>query len=173
MVNVDPLTRIPFLYHFTDRRNLQQIRELGGLFPLSVLEEHGIQIPAPGSDEGSRIVDRHRNLHKYVHLCFKSNHPMEYLARQQGRIGDTIFLQVHPTVIYWEGVLFTPGMANANDITFHKIDEARGLIDYEVLYARTNWSDPQIQERLQVAEKYEILVPRLISLDLIRNLPNG
>ena len=105
--------------------------------------------------------------------CFKSNHPMEFVARQEGRITDSIFLQVHPSVIHWEGVLFFPGMANTNGMTFHGIDEARGMIDYEVLYSRTNWSDPQVQQRLQAAEKYEILVPRAIPLNLIRNLPNG
>lgn len=87
--------------------------------------------------------------------------------------GDSIFLQVHPSVIHGDGVLFVPGMANTNGITFHTMDEARDLIDYEVLYTRTNWSDPQIQQRLQTAEKYEILVPRVIPLELIRNLPNG
>ncbi|MCU1303583.1 MAG: hypothetical protein JWQ87_3867 [Candidatus Sulfotelmatobacter sp.] len=173
MPDVDPLSRIPSLYHFTDRRNLPRIRESGSLFPLVELEERGIEIPAPGSDEGSRLVDRRRNLHRYVHLCCKSHHPMEYVARQEGRIGDTIFLEVHPSVIHWEGVLFVPGMANTNGITFHPIDEARGMIDYEVLYTRTNWSDPQVQLRLQAAEKYEILVPRAIPLELIRNLPNG
>jgi hypothetical protein len=161
------------LYHFTDRRNLQLIRDLGGLFPLAELEERGVQIPAPGGDEGSQFVDRRRNLHRYVHLCFKSNHPMEHVARQDGRIGDSIFLQVHPSVIHWGGVLFVPGMANTNGITFHTVDEARGMIDFEVLYTRTNWNDPQVQQRLQTAEKYEILVPRAIPLDLIRNLPNG
>jgi len=53
-------------------------------------------------------VDRQRNLHQYVHLCFKNNHPMEHAARQQGRISDTIFLQIHPSVLDWEGVLFCP-----------------------------------------------------------------
>ncbi len=98
---------------------------------------------------------------------------MEYVARQEGRIGDSIFLQVHASVIQWEGVLFVPGMANTNDITFHTMEQARDIIDYEVLYTRTNWSDPQVQQRLQAAEKYEILVPRAIPLELIRNLPNG
>jgi len=173
MPEIDPLRRIPFLYHFTDRRNLDLIRQRGGLFPLADLEDAGLEIPAPGSDEGSRLVDRRRNLHRYVHLCFKSNHPMEFVARQEGRIGDSIFLQVHASVIHWDGVLFCPGMANTNGITFHGIDAARGMIDYEVLYSRTNWSDPLVQQRLQAAEKYEILVPRAIPLDLIRNLPNG
>ena len=172
-VLTDLLTRIPALYHVTDRRNLSLIRERGGLFPLAELEAAGVEIPAPGSDEGSRRVDRRRNLHRYVHLCFKSNHPMEHIARREGRIADTIFLQVHPSVLQWNGVLFCPGMANSNNITFHTMKEARGMIDFDVLYTRTNWSDPAVQQRLQAAEKYEILIPRPIPLDLIRNLPNG
>lgn len=99
MPESDSLRRIPHLYHFTDRRNLSLIREMGALYPLAELENRGVAIPAPGSDEGSRDVDRRRSLHRYVHLCFKSNHPMEYVARQEGRIGDTIFLQVHASVI--------------------------------------------------------------------------
>lgn len=146
---------------------------MGGLYPLAELEARGVSILAPGSDEVSRRVDRRRNLDRYVHLCFKSNHPMEFVARQEGRISDSIFLQVHASVIHWEGVLFAPGMANTNNIEFHSIDEARTIIDFEVLYTRTNWSDPQVQQRLQAAEKYEILVPGMIPLNLIRNLPNG
>lgn len=72
-----------------------------------------------------------------------------------------------------EGVLFCPGMANTNGMTFHSMDQARRLIDYNVLYTRTNWSDPAVKQRLQTAEKYEILVPRMMPLKLIRNLPNG
>ena len=109
----------------------------------------------------------------YVHLCFRNNHPMEYLARQEGRIGDTIFLQIHPDVLTWDGVLFTDDVANKAGVDTHTIEEAREIIDFEVLYTRTNWSDPEIQARLKQAEKYEILVPKKIPLDLIRNLPNG
>jgi hypothetical protein len=98
---------------------------------------------------------------------------MEHVARQQGRIGDTIFLQIHASVIHWDGVLFVPGLANTNGIQMHPMDRARKMIDFEVLYTRTNWSDPLVQQRLQAAEKYEILVPRAIPLDLIRNVPNG
>jgi hypothetical protein len=132
-VPVDPLSRIPILFHFTDRRNLALIRERGGLFPLAQLEADGVEIPAPGSDEGSRNTDRQRNLHHYVHLCFRSNHPMEYVARQEGRISDTIFLQIHPSVLQWEGVLFCPGMANTNNIEFYAMEQARTMIDFEVL----------------------------------------
>jgi tRNA U38,U39,U40 pseudouridine synthase TruA len=64
-------------------------------------------------------------------------------------------------------------MANANDIGLFTMQQAREMIDFEVLYSRTDWKDHHVQQRLQAAEKYEILVPRAIPLDLIRNLSNG
>lgn len=64
-------------------------------------------------------------------------------------------------------------MANTNNIQFLPVEQAGEMIDYEVLYTRTNWADPDVQKRLQAAEKYEILVPKAIPLDLIRNLPHG
>jgi hypothetical protein len=53
------------------------------------------------------------------------------------------------------------------------IEAAVDIIDFEVLYTRTDWADPEIRRRLQQAEKYEVLVPKRIPLSLIRNLPNG
>lgn len=98
---------------------------------------------------------------------------MEYVARQEGRIGDTIFLQIHPEVLQWEGVRFTPDVSNKSGVQVCSIEEAKVMIDFQVLYTRTEWRDPDIQLRLQRAEKCEILVPRQIPLNLIRNLPNG
>lgn len=45
------IAKIPMLYHFTDRRNLASIRELGGLYSLTKLNEMGVQITAPGGNE--------------------------------------------------------------------------------------------------------------------------
>jgi hypothetical protein len=112
-------------------------------------------------------------MNDYVHLCFRAAHPMEYLARQDGRIKDSIFLQIHPDLLLWDGVRFTANVANKAGVEIHTIEDARKIIDFEVLYTRTNWRDPEIRQRLQQAEKYEILVPKKIPLDMIRNLPNG
>lgn len=169
----DPLKRISFLYHFTDRRNLDLIRKLGGLHPLAELKRKGIEVPAPGGNEWSHDADGMTGMDEHVHLCFRSNHPMEYVARKEGRIADSIFLNVHPQVLQWEGVLFTPDVANKSGVQAYPIHDAVEMIDYEVLYTRTDWSDPSIRQRLLQAEKCEVLVPRLIPLDLIRNLPHG
>jgi hypothetical protein len=57
MVQIDALTRIPFLYHFTDRRNVPLIKQMGGLFPLSELIKKQVAIPAPGGNEWSHDAD--------------------------------------------------------------------------------------------------------------------
>ena len=159
-------------YHFTDRRNLALIREVGGLLSLAKLRELEIEIPAPGGNYWSHEADERKGLDEYVHLCFKNTHPMEYVVRREGRIEDSIFLRIHPEVLEFEGVKFTPDVSNKSGVLIHPIDDAREMIDFEVLYTRTDWKDPVIQGRLQQAEKCEILVPDKIPLELIRNLPD-
>lgn len=169
----EQLKRINGLFHFTDRRNLPAIREQGGLFALAELKRRGISIPAPGGNDWSHEEDVRRGLDEYVHLCFRWTHPMEYVARSEGRISDSVYLNVHPEVLQWDGVLFTPDVSNKSGVKSFSIEEASDMIDYEVLYTRTDWRDPAIQQRLAQAERCEILVPRFIPLELIRNFPNG
>lgn len=167
------IAKIPKLYHFTDRRNLTSIRELGGLYSLTKLNEMGVEIAAPGGNDWSHDADACKGVDQFVHLCFRNTHPMEFRAREAGRIVDSIFLHVHPEVLELEGVMFTSEVSNKAGVTIHSLEEAKDMVDFEVLYTRTNWRDPQIKERLQQAEKCEILVPDFIPLELIRNLPNG
>ena len=89
------------------------------------------------------------------------------------RIGETIFLQIHPDVLKFEGVKFSDGVSNKSDVQIHPIEEAKKLIDFEVLFTRTEWRDSAIQNRLQQAEKCKILIPNHIPLEFIRNIPNG
>jgi hypothetical protein len=161
------------LFHFTDRRNLPSIRELGGLDSLAQLREAGIEIPAPGGNDWSHQADEARGLDKYVHLCFRSNHPMEWRARQEGRIIESIFLNVDPSILYYDGVRFTDDVSNKAGVQTRSIEEAREFIDFEVLVPRPNLKDPAIKSRVDQFEKCEILIPDQISLELIRNIRNG
>jgi hypothetical protein len=169
-MTANPLDQIPRLHHFTDRRNLDLIRQLGGLHPLADLVKRGVAVPAAGGNQWSRDADELKGMNLYVHLCFRSNHPMEYLARQDGRIGDSIFLEIHPSVMQFAGVRFVADVSNKAGVESVPIAEAATIIDFQVLYTRTDWSDPAIQARLKQAEKYEVLVPCCIPLTHIRNL---
>src|SRR5271154_851108 len=168
------LPRIRNLFHFTDRRNLPSIRATGGLFSYALLQEMGVKIPAPGGNEWSHDADAYKAMDRYVHLCLRPTHPMEYVARVDGRIESSVFLNVQMDAHKIEGVKFTAGVSNKADVETHSIDEAMGIIDFDMLYGGwKNWHDPEIQARLQRVEKYEILVPEHVPLGMILNFPNG
>ncbi len=166
---------VPAFFHFTDRRNLPLIVEHGGLYSLVELKRKNIKVPAPGGNQWSHDADEMNDVDQYIHLCFRANHPMEFLAREEGRIQDSIFLQIHPSILDVDDVMFSPGVSNKSGMPIYPIGEAvkKNRIDFEILYTRTDWSDRQINDRLQAAEKSELLVPRRIPIKYIRNLPNG
>lgn len=173
MPRQDPFIQyaVTSFYHFTDRRNTASIRTRGGLYSLAVLREMKIDIPAPGGNAWSHDADGIKGLDRYVHLCFRPNHPMEYVARQEGRISDAVYLQINPDVLRIEGVMFTPDVSNKSAVEIISLSEALNIIDFKVLYTRTDWSDPEIQQRLRQSEKYELLIPDHVPMQYIRNLP--
>lgn len=172
MSKPDPLQQIKYLWHFTHRRNVDSIKK-HGLLCLAQLKAKGIDIPAPGGNDLSHSLDENCGLDHYVHLGFISSHPMLKPARDDGRIVDTAFLRIDPVVLTWGGTLFAPDVANKNGVPLHSIAEAAALIDFEILYTRTDWSVPEIQARRQRAERCEILVPDAVPMKFITIIGNG
>jgi hypothetical protein len=165
------------LYHFTDTRNVLSIRKHGGIYSLEQCEARGIEIVAPGGDDNSQQSDRSNGMDEYVHLCLRSEHPMEYRARTDGRIEKSIFIRVSGKVLEGDGVRFVPGMSNRRGIDTYLLEEAIRDnhiedIDLDALYKWTDWSTGDNYSRRVRAEKFEIIVPDFIPLDLIE-LPNG
>lgn len=167
---ITTLAQITALYHFTDRRNIESIKRLGGLLPYSILLESGVAIPAAGGNDWSHEADVIRGVHGDVHLCLRNSHPMEHVARQEGRISEVVYLQIDASVLQWPGVRFTSDVANKAGVVPIPIANAEPMIDFQVLYTHTDWKDPAILERLKQAEKCEVLVPHVIPLGLIRNI---
>lgn len=173
MAKQDPFSQyaVTSFYHFTDRKNAASIREYDGLYSLAILRAMEVEIPAPGGNDWSHDADEMKGLDQYVHLCFRPNHPMEYVARQDGRILDSVYLQIHPDILQIKGVMFTVDVSNKSGVEIVSLEEALKVIDFEVLYTRTDWSNSEIQKRLKQAEKYELLVPDHVPMKYIRNLP--
>ncbi len=155
-------------FHFTDTRNLPSIRQ-HGLLSMRELSARGID-PASGGNEWSLDADVRSGMDAYVHLCFFREHPMEWLARQDGRVRESRFLKISPVVLQTPGVLITDGVSNKADVLPQPADHMVSKLDLEVIYTRTDWKDPRIQLRLRASRLCEILVPGKISVDLIRNL---
>jgi hypothetical protein len=177
MSNVEKLIEIltrsrNHFYHFTDTRNLPLIKSTGLLSARSQRNRQRVAI-APGGNDWSFDADRRSGMDAYVHLCFFSDHPMEWIARQQGRIEKSLFLQVSPEVLRIPNTLIVDAVSNRADAMPRPAEEMISKLDLKVIYTRTDWKDPAVQERLKVAKKYEILIPDHVPLNLIKNFPNG
>jgi hypothetical protein len=71
-------------------------------------------------------------------------------------------------VLQFNGVMFSADVANKKGIESIPIDDAEQHIDFDILY--TYVKDDSWKERLAKAEKYEVLVPNQIALNLIGNI---
>ncbi|MBY5777348.1 DUF4433 domain-containing protein [Rhizobium leguminosarum] len=163
---VEKTKNLSYLFHFTDTRNIPSIKQ-HGLLSLRELKRRNIGVTAFGGNEWSHEEDERRGLDLYVHLCMRKSHPMEYKAKQDGRLINTSFLRISPQALLAEGVLFTDQVANKAGSVAFGWAEATGKLDWQVLVNRTDWKDPNIQARLRVAEKYEVLVPAQIATEYI------
>lgn len=152
-------------YHFTDTRNLPSIQQHGLLSPRQ-LRQKNISV-VTGGNEWSRDSSEAAGLDDYVHLALTDDHPMEYIARKEGRIQQTRYLRIHPDVLKIVGAVFTNGVANKRGISRLTIVEACAELDLQVLYSRTDWKDPAIQLRRKTAKKYELLIPQSVPPNMI------
>ena len=150
-------------YHFTDSRNLPLIR-IAGLTSMRLQRDQQRVAIAPGGNDWSLDADRRSGMDGYVHLCFFNDHPMEWIARQQGRIENSIFLKISPEVLRTPGALIVDTVSNRADAEPKPAEEMITKLDLKVIYTRTDWKDPEVQERLRTAKKYEILIPSSIPL---------
>ena len=115
----------------------------------------------------SHQLDDYRRISDYVSLCFTRNHPMKFLANQDGRLPSPRYLGITTEVLKVPGVRVAFGVANANETKIVDLVDAIAHIDIEVLYSWTDWRDPQVRARLRAAERMELLVPNGVPRVLI------
>ena len=165
--------RFDGIWHFTDRSNLESIKEHHGILSLGELDRKGIEIPIPGGNEWSHGADKIKGLHEYVHMAFLDDHPMLYRAKQDGRITDPIWLKIDASILIEDGVRYCSDVSNKSGVAILDVDQAIEKIDFEVLFTYMDWRDPEIQQRRQTAIKSEILMPKMVPIDKILGFKNG
>jgi hypothetical protein len=161
--------KIRYLTHFTDKRNIDSIRQYG-LCSLARLRRLGISIPAPGGSDLSHDLDVSKGLDEYVHLCLTYGHPMKKIATDDGRIKEVSHIGLDLRVLLFSGLLFAPGNSVKTGVDVYPLSTAleKGLIDFASLYDYYPWGTVEGNARRQVVDKYEILVPDIIPVDLLR-----
>lgn len=157
-------------FHFTDERNLPSIRNSDGLWSMQALQDRGVTVPAPGGDANSQLSDSRNGMDQYVHLCLFNQNPMEYRARQDGRIGNSRFLEIDRDILKLDGVRFTSAMANQSGVTPLTLEEAATQLDFAAAYERMDFGIQEQMQRVLAARKYELLIPNHVPIRYIRGL---
>lgn len=78
------------------------------------LRTEGISISKPGGSLDSRNLDKRDNLQNFVRVSFVREHPMMYVAMNDGRISNPVVLEIDPEVIYWQDSLYADRNATKN-----------------------------------------------------------
>ena len=161
--------KITKLYHFTDRDNLESIIKNGGLYSWGDCEDKGIKIAKPGGGLLSRDLDRRDHLQHYVRVSFTTQHPMMYVAMQDGRLSNPVILEIDPEVIYWQDSKYAN--MNATRSGAHKgatLDDFK-QIHFQSLKVRKHFDLPEEEQPYFQAE---VLVKNFIPLEYIKNIGN-
>jgi len=158
-----------YLYHFTDRSNLESIEKFG-IKSKTALQGLNITPTAPGGNDWSREADATKGLLNYVNLCFTRDHPMCYSAKKDGRLKDPIYVAISPEVLKIAGAKVTVDVANKAGVVLHDVANGLILLDSDVIYNRKDWKDPAVMTRLIAARKYELLIPVEVPLNLITRI---
>lgn len=154
-------------YHFTDKKNLPLVRQ-HGLLSTNELRRRGLLVDVKtGGDANSLQSDTAKGTDGYVCLCFTRNHPMAHVAMNDERKLDPVYLEIDPNVIKLPDVMITNAPSNQSGVERVAAALALDELDLDIIYKRTDWSDAEIQARLKVAEKYEILIPGSLAIPYI------
>ena len=162
--------RITKLYHFTDFDNLESIIKHGGLYSWADCDEKGIKIAKPGGSFQSRSLDSRDRLEHYVRLSFAYDHPMQYVAMNDGRISNPVVLEIDIETALWDSSLYADRNATKNGAnvggTLDDLKEVRfGLFNRMMKYF-------DMSEEAKTHYQAEVLVKNFIPLKYITNISN-
>ena len=157
--------KIDCFYHFTERSNLDNIKKEGGLFSWNFLKKNNID-SIFGGNELSHQLDGELGLEDYVRLSFCEEHPMKFVAVNEGRIKDPVILEIDIEVAFLKGTLFSDmnatkkehkrggGVEDLKNVKFDVVkDNFFNLVDSDKAYYQA-----------------EILVKTKIPIGYIRNI---
>lgn len=145
---------ITSIWHFTDRSNLESIKQ-HGLLSLELLEKENIHVPCYGANELSHNLDRQRGLDKFIHLSIIKDHPMQYVKKRSGEIPNPVWLEIDVSVLFENRSGCCKEVANARGSKCYKIDKLAEVIDLKTLLNNPSYTNPIRKAELIVANKIE------------------
>jgi len=163
---------IKSIWHFTDLSNIQSIQKYGVL-SLRNLINNKIDVSCYGANELSHRLDISKGLDQFIHLSFVKEHPMQYIKAKNGEIPNPVWLEIDAKILFRNNSIFSDSVANKNGAKIYDINDLSKYIDLDVLWSRTDWRDPEIQQRRKVAKYGEIMIKDKIDIKSIIRVYHG
>ena len=161
--------RITKLYHFTDRDNLESIIKNGGLYSWKDCEDKGIKIAKPGGSSTSRSLDQRDGLQYYARLSFVPDHPMMFVAMNDGRISNPVVLEIDLEAALWEDTLYADRNMTKNGANVGGTLDDLKAVHFGLFWGRRYFD---MSEEAKMYYKAEVLVKHFIPLKHITNIGN-
>lgn len=162
--------RITKLYHFTDFDNLESIIKNGGLYSWADCRDKGIKIPKPGSSGPSRSLDERDHLEHYVRLSFVEDHPMKFVAMNEGRISNPVVLEIDLEPALWKDSLYSDRNATRSGAIVGGDFANLMTIRFGLFNRMMRYFD--MTEEAKMHYQAEVLVKNFIPLKFITNISN-
>ena len=157
------------LYHFTDRENLESIIRHGALLSWADCEKQGINIPKPGGSFQSRELDKRDGLQNFVRVSFVKQHPMMYVAMNDGRISNPVILEIDPQIIWWQYTKYSDRNATKTGAKVGSSFADFMAIHFKSIKANKHFDLPEDEQMFFQAE---VLVENSIPIEFITNINN-
>lgn len=161
--------RITKLYHFTDRDNLESIIKHGGIYSWKDCEDKGIKIAKPGGSDMSRSLDQRDGLQYYARLSFVPDHPMMFVAMDDGRISNPVVLEVDLEAALWKNSMYADRNMTKNGANVGGTLDDLKEIHFD-LFDGQRYFDMTDEDKTYY--KAEVLVKHFIPLKYITNIGN-
>ncbi len=160
--------RITKLYHFTDFDNLESIIANGGLYSWADCDEKGIKIAKPGGSSQSRSLDQRDRLEHYVRLSFAKDHPMQYVAMNDGRISNPVVLEIDLETALWEDSLYSDRNATKTGACVGRTLNNLKAVRFGLFNRMMRYFD--MSDEAKTYYQAEVLVKNFIPLKYITNI---
>ncbi|MCZ2222617.1 MAG: DUF4433 domain-containing protein [Chitinophagales bacterium] len=156
------------LYHFTDLSNIESIKKYGGLYSWFYCDKNNVCISKPGGNLVSREFDKRKNLENFVRLSFCENHPMLFVAKNDGRISNPIILKCDTEIILYKNTLFSNCNANKTEAIINESFELFRNLRFDIF--KKKYFDINKDNTLKSYYQAEVLVAEHLPIKYILNI---
>lgn len=154
---------IKYLYHFTEKENIDNIKKYGGICSLKYCLIHAIEVITKGDMTVLRDTDAGYELENYARLSFCERHPLIKKRQQAG--ADLVLLKIKLDVAWLKDTLFSDRDAASEHLQGDTLADLKKVKMEAVCKKNLEEWDPDYEYN-----QAEVMVKSIIPIEYIVNI---